>query len=497
MSLFENSIKNLLFKTGSKNVRCNFQDLPTKSAGTKCIFWTKSAGTKCIFLCKIKVMKRTGYQQLLAWKNSPTRKPLLIKGARQVGKTYLLEEFGKNEFQNTFYLNFEKKKSFAKIFAQDLDPKRIVSEISLHFKRKVDIANDLLIFDEIQACSEALTSLKYFCEELPSAYVACAGSLLGVYLSPVSYPVGKVDKLYLHPMSFGEFLLALGDDELFKLLNSLTLESTLSDYVHDNLWEKLKHYFVVGGLPEVIELYIKHREDPYTAFEKVRQKQKDLIEDYHADIAKHSGKVNAMHIRRIWQAVPEQLASTQDGSAKKFKFREVVPGIDRYSKLVDAIDWLENAGLIIKIHIVSDSKIPLISHKKENSFKLVLFDVGLLGAMCNLDPETLLDHDYGSYKGYFAENFVAQALTYNDPQDLYCWEGKTSEIEFVRQLKGTLIPFEVKSGWVTQSKSLKIYQEKYHPPYRVILSAKKMMIDTIHHLHHYPLYLASYLPLKP
>lgn len=440
-------------------------------------------------------MKRTIYKQLLEWKHSPDRKPLLLKGARQVGKTYVLEEFGRNEFQNTFYLNFEKDKSLTKIFSLDLNPKRIVNEISFHFKKKMNIEQDLLIFDEIQACAEALTSLKYFCEDLPSSYVACAGSLLGVYLSPVSYPVGKVDKLYMYPMSFGEFLLASGEEELSKFLDSLSLQSTLSDYVHDYLWEILKSYFVVGGLPEVVALYIKHRENPFVAYEKVRQKQRDLVEDYHADIAKHAGKINAMHIRRIWQSVPEQLASTQDGSAKKFKFRDVVPGIDRYNKLVDAIDWLENAGLIIKIHIVTESKIPLLSHKKENSFKLVLFDIGILGAMCNLDPSTLLTHDYGSYKGYFAENFVAQALIYKDQQDLYCWEGKTSEIEFVRQFQGALIPYEVKSGWVTQSKSLKVYEEKYHPDYRVILSAKKMTIDTVHQIHHYPLYLASYLPL--
>jgi len=441
-------------------------------------------------------MKRTIYKQLLTWKHSPTRKPLLLKGARQVGKTYMLEEFGRNEFQNTFYLNFEKDKTLVKIFAKNLDPKRIVSEISIHFKKKIDVNKDLLIFDEIQACAEALTSLKYFCEEMPFAYVACAGSLLGIHLGPVSYPVGKVDKLYLHPMSFGEFLLASDNEEMFSLLEELTLQSTFSDYVHDYLWEKLKCYFVVGGLPEVVALYVKYLEDPLVAFENVRQKQNNLVEDYHADIAKHSGKVNAMHIRRIWQSVPEQLASSQDGSAKKFKFRDAVPGIDRYSKLVDAIDWLENAGLIIKIHIVSDSKIPLISHKKENSFKLVLFDVGILGAMCNLDPITLLSHNYGSYKGYFAENYAAQAFTYKDHHDLYCWEGKTSEVEFVRQIHGDLIPFEIKSGFVTQSKSLKVYQEKYHPPYRVILSAKKMTIDTIHHVHNYPLYLSSFLPLK-
>lgn len=441
-------------------------------------------------------MKRTLYNKLLEWKHLPSRKPLLLKGARQVGKTYLLQEFGRNEFQNTFYLNFEKDKILNKIFSFDLDPRRIINEISLHFKKKFNIEHDLLIFDEIQACSDALTSLKYFCEDLPSAYITCAGSLLGVYLSPVSYPVGKVDKLYMYPMSFGEFLLGSGDEEASFFLDGLTLKSDISDYMHQYLWERLKYYFIVGGLPEVVALYVRHRDEPIIAFEQARQKQRDLIEDYNTDIAKHSGKVNAMQIKRIWQSVPEQLASTQDASAKKFKFRDSVKRIDRYSKLADAIDWLENAGLIIKIHIVSESQLPLKSHKKENSFKLVLFDVGILGAMCDLDPVTILAQDYGSYKGYFAENYVAQALAYSDTQDLYCWEGRTAEIEFIRQLHGALIPYEVKSGWVTQSKSLKVYLEKYHPEYRVILSAKRMMVDTTHRIHHYPLYLACYLPLS-
>ncbi len=431
-------------------------------------------------------MKRTLYNKLLEWKLSAERKPLILKGARQVGKTYLLQEFGSKEFRNTFYLNFEKDKSLARIFLSDLNPKRIISDIAHHFKEKVNLAEDLFIFDEIQACPNALTSLKYFSEDLPSAYVACAGSLLGVYLNPVSYPVGKVDHLNMFPMSFVEFLRAIGDDEMAGVCERM---EAVSDYAHDYLWQKLKCYFIVGGLPEVVARYVKNKEDPLLAFEKVRQKQKDLIEDYFSDIAKHSGKVNAMHVKRVYESIPEQLASTQDGSAKKYKFRDSIPGIDRYSKLADAIDWLENAGLILKISIVSDSKIPLRAHKKENSFKLVLFDVGILGAMCELDPQTIFAQDYGSYKGYFAENYVAQAFTYRDSQDLYCWEGKTSEVEFIRQIQGSLIPFEVKSGWVTQSKSLKVYSEKYKPLYRVIVSAKKLQIDDIRHVHFYPLYL--------
>lgn len=442
-------------------------------------------------------MKRTAYKKLLDWKNSSDRKPLLLKGARQVGKTYLLEEFGRNEFQNTFYLNFEKDKSLSKIFSLNLDPKRIINELSIFYKKKINIEHDLIIFDEIQACPEALTSLKYFSEELPSAYVACAGSLLGVYLSPVSYPVGKVDRLYLHPMSFGEFLLAIGNEEMCAIMEDLTLQSTISEYVHESLWNILKCYFIVGGLPEVVSLYRMHQSEPFVAFEKVRQKQRDLIEDYYADIAKHSGKINAMHIGRIWQSVPEQLALTQDGSAKKFKFRDAVKGIDRFNKLADAIDWLENAGLLLKIYIVSESRMPLKAYKKENSFKLMLFDVGILGAMSDLDPSTILSYDYGSYKGFFAENYVAQAFTYKEPQDLYCWEGKTAKVEFIRQAQGKLIPIEVKSGWITQSKSLKVYRERYNPEYEIILSAKNITIDNSRKIYHYPLYLAAhFLPIE-
>jgi len=444
----------------------------------------------------IKVMKRTIYKSLLKWKSAARRKPLLLQGARQVGKTYLLKAFGKNEFRNVHYLNFERDPILAKIFAFDLDPKRILNDLSLYLKTRISIKKDLLIMDEIQACPEALTSLKYFCEDLPSAYVVCAGSLLGVYLGSHSYPVGMVDHLYLHPMSFGEFLRATGEEQASDLLEGLHLQSSISDYAHAHLWQMLKRYFIVGGLPEVVSLYIMHQAEPLIAYEKVRQKQRDLIEDYSGDIAKHSGKANSMHIRRIWQSVPEQLSATQDGSANKYKFSDAVKGVDRYKKLANAIDWLENAGLVLKVHIVSESKTPLKAQSKENTFKLLLFDVGILGAMCDLEPVTLLQQDYGSYKGYFAENYIAQALVYKDHQSLYCWMGKTAEVEFVRQIRGSLIPYEVKSGWVTQSKSLKVYNEKYQPTYRVILGAKNLNVDIEHAIHHYPLYLASYLPLN-
>ncbi|NGX43615.1 MAG: hypothetical protein K940chlam7_01913 [Chlamydiae bacterium] len=441
-------------------------------------------------------MERQIFHKLLSWKDSKNRKPLIIKGIRQVGKTYILKEFGRKLFPCVHYFNFEKKPELAQIFLPNLDPDRIVTELNFHIGKKIDLEHDLIIFDEIQACPKALTSLKYFCEDFPEAYICCAGSLLGVYLGPASYPVGKVDKLQMHPMSFIEFLMAIGDEQAVELLNQVSETSVISDFIHNHLWEQLKKYFIVGGLPEVVAIFREHQEDLYTACIKTREKQRTLIDDYFSDIAKHAGKVDSMHIHRIWQSVSEQLALEQDGSAKKFKFKNVVPGIDRYSKLVNAIDWLENAGLILKVHIANQGEIPLKAYVKENTFKLYLFDVGILGALSDLDPKSILDYDYGSYKGFFAENYVAQAFTYGGADALYSWSGKKSEVEFLRQIDNHIIPIEVKAGRTTQAKSLRVYAERFHPPYRMIISGKKLSIDKPNKIYHYPLYLAANFPLR-
>lgn len=434
-------------------------------------------------------------RQLQEWRNNPKRKPLILKGARQVGKTFVLNEFGRSAFETFHYFNFEKEPKLAQIFDLDLNPKRILQDLSLHRQKKIDFKKELIVFDEIQACPKALTSLKYFCEDLPEAYVCCAGSLLGIYLGPVSYPVGKVDHLQMYPMSFIEFLKATGDARFVDLLENLTTESQIPPLAHEHLWNRLKHYFIVGGLPEAVSTYIEHQDDLFVAFEKVRNKQMDLIEDYAADIAKHSGKVNAMHTHRVWRSVPEQLGLSQDGSAQKFKFKNIIHGVDRFSRLADSIDWLEAAGLIIKVHIAHQGLLPLKAFVKENTFKLFMFDVGILGALSDLAPSTILEYGYGTFKGYFAENYVAQAFML-EAEQLFSWNENTSEVEFLRQIKGQLIPIEVKSGFVTQAKSLRVYADRYKPPYRVIMSGKTLTIDNQNRVHNYPLYLASQFPLS-
>lgn len=435
-------------------------------------------------------MRRLLLPKLLQWKESKSRKPLLLQGARQVGKTTLLHQFGKAYFSKTHSLNFEKDLNLATIFEKNLDPKHLLKELEFFLKQAINYKEDLLILDEIQACPRALTSLKYFSEEMPELAVTAAGSLLGIYLGPVSFPVGKVDIMTLFPMTFEEFLLALDEPQLLTLLNGLTLQDSIPEAAHQRLFEKLIHYFIVGGLPEVVKKFRDEKNSLFLAFEKVRQTQNALIETYLADIAKHSGKVNAMHIARVWQSVPSQLAQNHNGNATKFKFKDVVPGIDRYNRLASAIDWLVAARLIIKVPIVNCGQLPFSAYAEENTFKLYLFDVGLLGAMGNLSPQAILEYNYGSYKGYFAENFIAQSFLTNGMRNLYSWQEKMAEVEFLYEDNLSAIPIEVKSGWVTHAKSAKIFAEKYKSPYRVTFSARNLSISPTHRS--LPLYLADW-----
>jgi predicted AAA+ superfamily ATPase len=439
-------------------------------------------------------MDRDIYKELTNWKRRLTRKPLILKGARQVGKTYILKKFGEQEFKQFHYFNFEKNPKLAEAFIEDLNPNRIIRDLSFQIKRKIDPSADLIILDEIQSCPNALTSLKYFQEELPNSYICAAGSLLGIYLGPVSFPVGKVEHLEMYPMTFLEFLRGLNDELALELLENITLDTQIPALAHQHLWEQLKIYFIVGGLPEVVDIYRCFQGEQYSAFENARKKQMELIEDYFADIAKHSGKIDAMQINRLWRSVPEQLGLSHDGSAQKYKFKGFIPGVDRFGKLASALDWLEAAGLIIKVLIAHESKFPLKSFVKENTFKLFLFDVGLLGAMMELSPSVLLAYDYGTYKGFFAENYVAQSFKAKNPT-LYSWNEKTAEIEFLRVVESEIIPIEVKSGWVTKSKSLAVYAQKYQPAYRVVMSANRLHLDHLNRIHRYPLYLASQFPL--
>lgn len=440
-------------------------------------------------------MKRSIYSHLKQWKKKKHRRPLILKGARQVGKTYILKKFGMEHFENFHYINFEEDRSLSSIFEKNLKVKRIVQELQFYLDKPINIKHDLLIMDEIQVCPNALTSLKYFNEQMPDFSICAAGSLLGVHLGEASFPVGKVDFLDLFPMSFREFLEASRQDMLCDFLDNLTFEQSIPETVHEKLWELFKIYLVVGGLPYIVQTYVEFQENLFECLNQVRKAQKDLVKTYLADIAKHSGKINSMHIERMLRNIPSQLARQQDGSAPKFRFKGVIPGIRGYSRLANVIDWLEAAGLIYKIHIINRAELPFSAYSKENTFKLIMFDVGLLGALGDLPVKSLLDYNFGTYKGYVAENFVAQEFVCKGISPLYSWKENTSELEFVIESQAEILPVEVKSGWVTQAKSLKVFSEKYNPEYRTVFSGRNLKIDIENRVHQYPLYLASHFPL--
>jgi len=440
-------------------------------------------------------MKRTILRELNTWKASQDRKPLLLLGARQVGKTYILKEFGRTQFERVHYINFEEDERFCSAFSNDLRPERIVQDISLLTQTPIHAESDLLILDEIQQCPRALTSLKYFAEKMPALAICAAGSLLGVHLGECSFPVGKVDELHLFPLTFSEFLQAGSDPRLYESFDSICQLSKNSPVLHQRLWDEFKLYLVTGGLPEVVATFLKKREDLYTALQDVRLIQNRLLLNYIADMAKHCGKQNAMHLERLWRNVPAQLGRDQSGSAPKFVFKDVLPGTKGYERMAGVIDWLEAARLLLRLPIANCAKLPFSAYTKENFFKLFVFDVGLLGALGQLPPKALLDYDFGTYKGYIAENFVAQSFRANNRSTAACWREGTAEVEFITEVGGEIIPVEVKAGWVTQAKSLKSFADKYKPRYSVIFRGRNAGLDPTLARHYYPLYLADKFPL--
>ena len=440
-------------------------------------------------------MRRPVIDQLCLWKDRRGRKPLVLRGARQVGKTYALKQFGQECFAQCHYLNFEREPSIHAVFSKDYKPGRILDELAFHFGRPIDPTADLLVLDEIQECPDALTSLKYFAEERPELAICAAGSLLGLSLGSQAFPVGKVEFLNLYPLSFREFLMAVQDSPAIEQLDEAPIKAALSAIVHAHLWEQLKRYMVTGGLPEIVMTYANLRSSPVEAFGEVRRRQRELASAYLADMAKHCGKQNAMHLERIWNNVPEQLARAQDANTSKYAFKGVVPGVKGYDRLAGAIDWLQTAGLLIRVPITERGILPLSAWSKDNTFKLYLFDIGMLGAIADLPPKAILDYEYGSYKGFVAENFVAQELLAAGNSPLYCWKENESELEFLLVGDSSPIPVEVKAGASRRSRSLSVYRDKYHPPLRIILSGDNLHLDPAHGIQHCPLYLASRLPL--
>ena len=404
-------------------------------------------------------MNRLLIHELLKWQASDSRKPILLDGARQVGKTYLLENlFGKENFNNVHKLDFLANPSLSKLFDESLEPSIVLNNIEIHLNISIDIKNDLIFFDEIGESQAAVNSLKYFSEQLPNAFICSTGSNIGLL---DSFPVGKVQILELFPLCFEEFLMA-SDNQ--KLLGAFKEQSRLKS-THDLLWKALLDYYYVGGMPEAVTNWYKNKsKGMHERTEIVKQVHRNLIDGYLRDFGKYSGKVNAQHIESVFRNVPRQLSKNIDSSVKRFIFKDVIIKKQRYTELSSPINWLEKTKLISKCYpINSQPRMPLASLIKENIFKLFFFDVGLLGHLLGMEYKDQLDQST-SYKGYIAENFVQNEIRTHIGYPIYSWEEGQSEIEFLHRAQdGEIIPIEVKSGSRTRAKSLTFYSKRYHP----------------------------------
>lgn len=402
-------------------------------------------------------MKRDAYQDLLAWKKSARRKPLLLKGARQTGKTYLLKEFGRREYEGVCYFNFEEEPGLKELFGASLNPQKLLLNLSLFLKKDIRPGRDLIVFDEIQASNEALNALKYFAEDANDYHVAAAGSLLGVKLSTQkSFPVGKVNFIHLHPMTFLEFLDAMGESRYRGLLQQLAAPEPLAAPFHDELVSLLKRYCVTGGMPEVIDGCGRS-----TNLFEARGVQKEILSSYVLDFAKHAPSSDIPKLGLVWNSIPAQLAREN----RKFMFSAVRPGA-RAREYENALMWLEDAGLIHRAFPVAAPRMPLSSYADRDAFKVYAVDVGLLGAMSGLPPGVLVEGNrlFTEFKGALTENYVAQQLISCSESELFYWTSQArAEVDFVCQVDDIICPIEVKGGGNTRARSLAAYASRYRP----------------------------------
>ena len=399
-------------------------------------------------------MKRTAIAQLTTWKNSQNRKPLVIRGARQVGKTWLMKEFGKQEFKNFVYINFDSNPDMANLFEGSLQISRLIAGLQIYSGQKIT-SDTLLIFDEIQEVPRALSSLKYFCEEAPEYAVIAAGSLLGVAMHKgTSFPVGKVDFLDLYPLSFTEFLNATGNGNLVDLLKSGDWQ--LITTFKNKYIELLRYYYFIGGMPEAVQTFIDEND-----FNAVRKVQQNILTAYEQDFSKHAPVETVPRIRMVWQSIPSQLAKEN----RRFVYGALRKGA-RAKDFELAIQWLKDCGLIQQVIRLSKPALPLPAYADEG-FKMFLSDVGLLGAMSGLDVTTLLHGNafFNEFKGALTEQYVAQELRCSLGQTPCYWSAEyaTAEVDFVFQFQSGIYPLEVKAEENLKAKSLKVYFEKDTP----------------------------------
>ena len=437
-------------------------------------------------------MKRDFYSKLLEWKQSKSRKPLILKGARQVGKTYILKEFGKKEYTNVAYFNFEEDPALKDFFTGRLQPERILEKLSIFYETNIHPHQTLIIFDEIQNSPKTLTSLKYFFEDANEYHVAAAGSLLGLKVGHASpFPVGMVNFLYLYPLSFGEFLEAEGKLQLRQYLQKKEDFEPLANAFHEELLDHLKMYFFVGGMPEAVKKYVN--DSDLTAVRKIHN---EILTAYLQDFSKYSSKTEALRITDTWNSIPAQLAREN----KKFKYSEI--SINARSRdYYQAIQWLVDAGLVYKCYNIKTPKLPLSGYKEDNIFKLYLLDTGLLGTMLNFSKRTIVEGSrlFSGYNGAFSENYVAQELAAgylfeeSHLKELYYWANNTAaEVDFIVHYRDMVYPLEVKAGFSRRKTSLMVYGEKYRVPWLSRTTARNFKQEK--GLFNYPLYAVSHFP---
>ena len=428
-------------------------------------------------------IKRRALEQLAEWKIKSSRKPLLLTGIRQVGKTWLLKHFGKKYFDDTAYFNFERQEELGQFFRTTRDPRRIIDNLSLVHGRAIQPQNTLIIFDEIQESGEALNSLKYFCEEASEYAVACAGSLLGVALGhDKSFPVGKVNFLQVYPVTFSEFLSEEAPD-LYGYLEQIDKPEPIPEIFFNPLCEKLKMYFISGGMPEAVATLLGARDT--NATQAVLQ---SVISSYQLDFSKHVEKKDIPKINYIWNSLPSQLAREN----KKFLYQTVRPGA-RAREYEDALLWLSNAGLVTKVYCSEKPGIPLTAYDDLTAFKVYLPDVGVLRRLSLLDPVAFSEGNrmFTEFKGALTENYILSGLTGQfEPIPRYWRSGNKAEVDFLIQYRNQVIPVEVKSDENIRSKSLAYYKKEYAPGLSVRFSLRNLKKDE--GLINIPLFMVDY-----
>ena len=423
-------------------------------------------------------MKRKAMDELLRWKSDEDRKPMVLKGARQVGKTWLMKEFGRSAYQSCVYFNFDEEDELKSIFETNKNPHRIIELLSLIAGEKILPGETLVIFDEVQECPDALNTLKYFREKANEYHVIAAGSLLGTLLAtPKSYPVGMVNLLELAPLTFDEFLEAT-DPSLYTYYANIQKEQTIEEFFHKGLLEAYNHYLIIGGMPEYVDSWIRHK-DPA----RVAQIQRELIEVYENDFSKHNGKVNSGRILMVFRSIVSQLAKSNE----KFMYGAVREG-GRARDFEEAIEWLVSAGMLNRIYNVSKMEHPLSAFDKLDQFKLFVFDTGLLKQMAGIDNSAiLLKSDY-QFKGQLTENYVLQQLKGQFDVEPRYYSDRNGEIDFVLQHGTEIIPVETKAGEDKSAPSFKRFVSENHPAHAIRFSRRGYRKDE--KITNIPLYLA-------